>query len=369
MKILVNCRAFDNMAGGVERMAIAMMGALCERSHDVILLTWDKEDARPFYAMDPRITWHKLNLGNPDEKAGWELRLRRALRVRKIVASIRPDVMIGFQHGAFLALRLFTLGLGIPTIAAERNAPTRFEFSSEGKRRHIIFLTFLLASRITIQCENYRNQYPSYLRSKITTISNPVFPARCQATPAGIEGQKKTMLSVGRISYQKNFDVLIDAFSRICTEFPDWHLLIAGDGEGRHELNEKIIQRGLESKITLAGAVSDVELHYCSSHAFCLPSRWEGFPNALAEAMAHGLPVIGFRECAGVNDLIQHQKNGILADGNGNVDTLTASLREIMQNAEARILMGQAGSNAMKNYAPKKIFDLWETLFRNVVSS
>lgn len=369
MKILVICRAFDNMAGGVERMAVAMMGALCERGHDVTLLTWDQAQARPFYTMDPRIKWHKLDMGDPEQRAGWLLRLQRGIRVRKMVRSINPNVMIGFQHGAFLAMRLFTLGLCIPIIAAERNAPARFDFLSASKKKNFIFLSFLLADCITIQCESYRNQYPVYLRSRIRTIPNPVFPALSLASPAGRDATDKTLLAVGRISYQKNFDALLIAFSKICDEFPDWRLLIAGDGEDRSQLMNHISRLGLESRVTLAGAVNDVGALYCASHIFCLPSRWEGFPNALAEAMSHGLPAVGFADCAGVRDLIEHQKNGLLAEGNGDPSSLEFCLRVLMKDADMRERMGAAGILAMRNYTPQRIFDCWEHLFKKVAKA
>ena len=367
MKILFACRKFDKVFGGVERMAIALMNEMVRRGHAVSLLTWDETDnARAFYEMAPHIVWHKIALGGPDQKAGWPLRFRRAVKVRRLVKRITPDVMIGFQHGTFLALRLFTLGLDIPTVAAERNAPDRFEFLSEGKRRHIILPSFLLADRVTIQCESYREGYPAYLRPRIVTIPNPVFPAKRQAAPAGKGQAGKILLSVGRLSYQKHYDVMIDAFARLAKEFPDWQMVIAGDGEDRGKLEKSIAQYGLASRIKLSGATGDVESAYCQAHLFCLPSRWEGFPNALAEALSHGLPAVGFAGCAGVRDLIRDGETGFLAPGNGDVATLTEALRRAMRDDDLRGRMGQAARESTQDYAPEKIFGRWEKVFRDL---
>lgn len=363
MKILVACRSFDQMAGGVERMAVALMNEMCRRGHEVTLLTWDDTNARPFYELDPEIKWHKLSMGDPAYKAGWRLRWRRAVSVRKIVKTARPDVMMGFQHGTFLALRLFTLGLGIPTLSAERNAPDRFEFLQEGKRRHLIYLSFLLARYITIQCESYRNSYPAFLRSRIISISNPVFPAQKQADPAGTEKLQKSLLCVGRLSYQKNQEVLVKAFYQLSKEFPDWCLIFAGEGEDRAALEREIAQLNMGHRIILLGAVKEVSDLYSSSHLFCLSSRWEGFPNALAEAMTHGLPVVGFSQCAGVRDLVQDGVEGFLAPGNGDVDSLAKSLGRLMKDSALRENMGRAAAQAMQAYTPQKIFDAWEDLF------
>ena len=369
MKILVACRSFDNMAGGVERMAVALMNEMCQRGHTIVLLTWDGEHAVPFYDLDSRIEWHRLALGDPAHKAGWSLRLRRALRVRKFVRMAQPDLMIGFQHGTWLALRLFTLGLLIPTVAAERNAPQRFDFLEEGKRRGLIYLSFLLADRITIQCESYRNRYPAFLRSRIVTIPNPVFPAASRADPAGDAAPQKTLLCVGRLSYQKNQAVLIRAFAALAPDFPDWQLVLAGEGEDRPALEREIAALEMGNRISLPGAISAVGDIYAASHLFCLPSRWEGFPNALAEAMAHGLPVAGFSECAGVRDLVQDGGNGLLAPGNGNKSALAAILRRAMADSALRQRLGQAAAQTARAYAPEKIFDAWETFFTDLAGS
>ena len=369
MKILVACRSFDKMAGGVERMAVAMMNEMRRRGHDVGLLTWDGDHAVPFYDLDPRIEWRRLALGDPAHKAGWGIRLRRALNVRRFVKAARPDIMIGFQHGTWLALRLFTMGLRIPTVAAERNAPHRFEFLEEGKRRHLIYLSFLLADRITIQCESYRGHYPAFLRARIVTIPNPVFPAASRADPAGDSAPQKTLLCVGRLSYQKNQAVLIRAFAALAPDFPDWRLVLAGEGEDRAMQEREIAALGMGNRISLPGAISAVGDIYAASHLFCLPSRWEGFPNALAEAMAHGLPVTGFSECAGIRDLVQDGGNGLLAPGNGDKSALAAILRRAMADSALRQRLGQAAAQTVRAYAPEKIFDAWETFFTDLAGS
>ncbi len=178
MKLLFICRAFDNVAGGVERMGTALMNEMCRRGHDVSLLTWDRSKSEAFYKFDERIAWHCLDMGDYMKKAGWGLRFKRARWVRRLVKKLKPDVMLAFQQGTFLSTRLFTFGMGIPTIAAERNAPSRFDHLKAGRYLSLIFQSFRLAKRITIQCESYRNEYPAYLRSRIVTIPNPVFPAQ-----------------------------------------------------------------------------------------------------------------------------------------------------------------------------------------------
>jgi glycosyltransferase involved in cell wall biosynthesis len=369
MKLLLVCRAFDNVAGGVERIATVLMNEMCRRGHEVSLLTWDRSEAEAFYKFDERITWHALDMGDYLQKAGWGLRFKRARRVRRLVKTLKPDVILAFQHGTFLSTRLFTFGMGIPTIASERNAPSRFDHLKAGRYRNLIFQSFRLATRITIQCESYRSEYPAYLQSRIVTIPNPVFPAQSHASPQGEPGQQKTLLSIGRLSYQKNYFVLLQAFAALYKDFPQWRLVIAGEGEDRPRLDAKIVEHELTDQVSLPGAIEDVGSLYRESHLLCLPSRWEGFPNVLAEALSHGLPVVGFEGCAGVRDLIQQGDNGLLAEGNGNVESLARCLRTLMEDDAMRARMGEAGIRSVEPYNPQHIFDMWESFFKEVVRS
>ena len=102
------------------------------------------------------------------------------------------------------------------------------------------------------------------------------------------------LLSVGRLSYQKNYGTLIESFAPLAAAFPNWDLTIVGDGEDRETLMSLVAARGLTGRVLFPGASKSIEQFYARAHCFVLPSRWEGFPNALAEGMAHGLPCVGY---------------------------------------------------------------------------
>jgi glycosyltransferase involved in cell wall biosynthesis len=366
MKILFVSRLFQDVSGGVERMAIAMMNELCARGHAIELLSWDRNGAETWYPLDNRIVWHRLDMGDAMQKAGWFLRARRQLAIRRFLRRSRPDVMIAFQQGPFLTVAVAALGLGIPVIAAERNAPQRFDHVRAGNRRGLIFQTFRLADRITVQLEDYIREYPRYLHRRIVCIPNPVNPAGDLARPAGRRGETKRLLSVGRLSYQKNQTVLIEAFARLANTMPDWRLVLVGTGEDEQKLKQLAADRKLGARVEFTGAVKEVERFYLNSHLFCLPSRWEGFPNALAEAMAHGLPVVGYAGCAGVRQIISDGQTGSLAQGNGSVDALAETLLLLMKDDDRRQSMGAAAAASMRRFAPQAVFDRWDDLFREV---
>jgi GalNAc-alpha-(1->4)-GalNAc-alpha-(1->3)-diNAcBac-PP-undecaprenol alpha-1,4-N-acetyl-D-galactosaminyltransferase len=367
MRLMFAARMIDRMAGGVERMIITIMNAMVARGHEVDLFTWDLRGAEAFYPMAPAITWHRLDMGNPSVKVNKKLIWGRASAIRRLVRRRQPHVIVCFQDGPFFAMKAYTMGLGIPVVAAERNAPTRFDHTRAGRHRKLIFQGLRLAARIAIQCESYRALYPAFLRNRIDCVPNPVLPAmwRARADTPNPDGRFR-LLSVGRLGYQKNYSVLIEAFAHLAPVFPDWDLVIVGDGEDRGWLESLVAERGLERRITLPGVSTSIAKWYASSQLFCLSSQWEGFPNALAEALAHGLPAVGFAGCAGVRDLIAHGSNGLLAYGNGDATSLTVALTALMSDSALRASMGLTAVDSVRRFNPQTIFSRWEQLFSEI---
>lgn len=367
MRILVACRAIDNIAGGVERQSAALINAMIARGHEAALLTWDPDTARSFYPLDPKAHWFKMGLGDPMQKAGLALRFKRMQKTRQIMRDFQPDIIIAFQQGTFFSLKIFTLGIRIPMIAAMRNALSILDFVKMGNRRQFILQTLRLANVITVQFDHYREDYPAYLRDKIRAVPNAIEPAAQVANP-GEDAEKKTLLAVGRLSFQKNYHLLIEAFQKISDDFPDWQLFIAGEGDERKNL-ETLING--HDQIEIPGTIMDVSNLYAKAHLYCQPSLWEGFPNALSEALAHGLPSIGFQNCDGVNALIKHNESGLLASNgqtdSDNIDSLAQALKMLMNDEDKRRMMSENALETMRPYQPGPVFDRWEDILKEVL--
>ena len=364
MRILFVSRLFDGVSGGIERMSTMMMNDMCERGHEVYLFTWDLHGAKANYELDSRVSWKCLNYTNVNVKVNFAVRLKRFFIMRQVIKSFYPDVIIAFQHGVFLNTAIAMIGSNIPIIAAEREAPERLNFLKSGKFSFFYFQSFRLASVITVQIKRYREGYPLYLKGKIVDIPNPVVPVKNQADTM-LKGNK-TLLIVARLGYQKNIKVLLQAFLLIAKDFSDWSLAIVGDGEDRKCLEMLSHCSKYSDQIIFHGDQKDVHVYYANSQLFCLPSRWEGFPNAIAEAMAHGLPCVGFSECAGVNDLINHNVSGLLAAGNDSIESLSLALSTLMKDEKKRGVMGKNSKKITSQYIPQKVFDKWEKLFLTV---
>lgn len=363
MKILFNSRKYDGVAGGVERMSVALMNEMVRRGHQIALTSLDPPEARTFYPLDPAVDWTRIDIGDPSRRASPREILTRLAAMRGVVRRFRPDVIIGFQQGAFVAMAAATLGMGVPVIAAERNAPQRFDHLKDGHGRDFQFQSFRLARFVTIQFDAYRDHYPDFIRDRIVAIPNPVERVARPADPAGSATERKILLCVARLSYQKNQTALIGAFGRLAQAFPDWDLVLVGDGEDRAETEALAASAAPPGRIRLVGAETDVGRRYREAQLFCLPARWEGFPNALAEAMAHGLPAVGFAGCAGVNTLIQPGRTGLLAAPMGDEAALAQALGALMADPDRRAALGSAGRDAIAAYAPDAVFDRWEALF------
>lgn len=362
MNILIMNRQYDGIFGGVELMSTALANEMNARGHNVHIVSLDMPDAKMRYDLNDSIQWHKISTVPAAKKASWLERLQRFKKIRNIAQSNNIDVAIGFQDGAFLSLALALLKTDIPVIAAERNSPSRFEFTKEGKYQNLRYQSFRLAKNVTVQCDSYIKKYPAYLREKIVPISNPVFPVKKKSDPKGKKAKEKIILSVGRASYQKNYEVLVRAFSKISSKYPDWKLVLVGDGDRLEKL--KFMAKGCA--IEFAGYQKDPAPYYAEAQIFCLPSLWEGFPNALAEAMSHGLSCVGFKGCDGINDLIEDGKTGYLAAGNDNAESLAEALDTMISEDEKWQEMGDAGRKKISQYTPELIYDKWEALFKEI---
>lgn len=352
------------MAGGLERISIDLMNEMTRRGYQVGLMTWDDRSAETHYPLDTRVRWLKLDIGNPEIPSDFGERLARLARFRSFVKEFQPDVILGFQSGAALFSRIATLGLRIPILAAERVSPDMWRYVRTGFRYRILDVYSLaLADRITVQFPDYKKRYPRILWRKIVAIHNPVShrPSdRCVAN----DSSEKILLYVARFCFQKNHELLINAFAQLSDSFKDWKLVLAGDGEYDKRVREQVIRMGLADRVVFCGAVRDVDSWYGKADLVAFPSYFEGFPNALAEALAWGIPCVGLRNTLGVNSLIEDKVSGLLVDGTP--EAFACGLATLMRDPEMRERMSTAARAISTRYSPQNSYELWDSLLRKM---
>lgn len=183
------------------------------------------------------------------------------------------------------------------------------------------------------------------------------------------------IVDVARLeSGTKRQHLLVNAFARIAEQFPTWRLELWGginstaDGKTYiQNLRNMIRDYHLENRVIIAGETRDVLSIYQKASIFAFPSAHEGFPLAMTEAMSAGLPVVAYRSCPAVNELVKDGETGLLV-GDG-VDALAEGLKKLMGDERLRKQMGRAAHETMKEFAPEKIWDQWEVLMKDVVAN
>lgn len=180
----------------------------------------------------------------------------------------------------------------------------------------------------------------------------------------------KKVLAVGRLCKQKGFDSLIKIWQKLPSELKSiWHLDIVGEGQDKEELKSLIKEYELEDSISLKGHTSDIEKEYKSHQIFCFPSRYEGFPLALLEAMSHSMPCVAFNCPCGPADLIENGQTGFLIPL-GDFDLFKETLISLMNDSNLQKHIGDmAYKNISKNYNEDTIMEKWISLFSEVITA
>lgn len=387
------CFIIDRLAGvtgGAERMLCLIASALARRGHAVEVVTADPADAAPapFYPLDARV--RRITLERPPGAAArlaqrlvnllhrtgltrtwagsavaWAIR-RRPLhrRMRAHLTASRPDVAIAFMRGA-----IGLAGHGGPPrpargIAALRNVPAE-ELDLDHDRQFLFQRWIGIRAvrhfdRITVQLPEYVADLPADLRPRARVIPNPVaLPDR----PPPAAGRAALVVAVSRLVPQKRIDALIDAWAAVAPAHPGWRLEIYGDGPERAALAARIDRLGIAGSARLMGVTDAIGAVYARARLMVHPSAFEGFPNAVAEALAHGVPVTGFADCPGLNGLVRDDVNGRLVPAAADrAGALAAALGALLADPGMLDRLGAAGPGTMTPYGEAAVIDRWEAL-------
>ena len=199
------------------------------------------------------------------------------------------------------------------------------------------------------------------LKNNIVCIPNPRtftpgdFPALAK---------KKMVLAAGRYTYQKGFDILVEAWAKIAGEFPDWELRIAGDGEDGDALRALAGKSGASGSIIL-GKDNDIKALYSQAALYAMTSRYEGLPMVLLEAQAAGLPIVSVKCKCGPLDVVRGGIDGLLVN-EGDTDAFAAALKELINDEELRKNMGRAALENSERFSEPVIMQKWADLFSSL---
>jgi glycosyltransferase involved in cell wall biosynthesis len=175
------------------------------------------------------------------------------------------------------------------------------------------------------------------------------------------------LLGVGRLSEEKDFSTLIKVFGELAAYHPDWDLVIVGGGPECERLGALIIELGLSERVFLPGVVGNLGEWYGRSDLYVMTSRFEGFPNTLAEALAHGLPAVSFDCDTGPRDIIRNELDGLLV-APGDMSALRLALDRVMGDNLLRMRFAERSVEARERFSIERVAGLWEALFRKKFS-
>ncbi|MDR5804597.1 glycosyltransferase family 4 protein [Caballeronia sp. LZ001] len=354
-------------SGGAERVAATLVNAWSERGDDVTLIATYSGKGDCFYKISENVRFIYLTdrAGSQGGKLSSFVQRQRALR--SLIRENRPDVVISFLTNVNVAAILATLGLGIPVIACEHNDPSRDGRSALWKL--LTRLTYPHASAITVLTENvvapFKTMVPGMRH--IAVVPNPLPDELFQQSAPSIEtGAHMRLVSLGRLHPQKNYRLLIDAFSSIANACPEWDLWIWGEGAERASLEAEIERRGMTQRIFLPGVTENPWTEILRSQAFVMSSRFEGFGLALAESMALGVPAVAVDCLSGPRYITRDGQDALLVPV-ANPQALAAAIQRMLTDDTLRAELSRKGAKSVRErYSTNTILRVWDELFTRV---
>ena len=338
-------------SGGSERVMSLVANQLAVRGHEVEIVNLNKHIV--FYPIHQNV-----HLSFAEDEVGSSI-IRKICWLRKHVKKEKPDVVIPFMEAVYCVTLLALIGIKVPVISSERIDPRKSPFIRNILRR--IFLP--LTTHLVVQTQDIKAFYPKFIQKRTSIIYNPVSETVFHLQE---EPKENTIISVGKLDGQKNQKLLINAFARIADKFPEWKLVIYGEGRERESLESLVssFKSQVSRRILLPGRCETVIEEMNKAKVFAFSSDFEGMSNAILEAVCVGLPVVT-TNVSGAAELVKDGEGGFVVpirDGKALAD----ALRTILLDEKLREKMAQENKARAKEFKLDMIVDQWESLILHI---
>lgn len=363
--------------GGAQRVLVLIAEGFHKKGYEVAVVTIDGID-KDFYTLSAGIQRVALDIaGNSltSLHAVWN-NLYRLWILRQVIYSLQPDVVISFLDIINIMTSLALTQIKYPVIATEHCVPSLLSDQLVWERlRRITYPNLEKIVSVSQGVDSYFDWLP---KAKRTVIYNPIDPsALLQRTGkptsdrlldgrASSREDTRTLIAMGRLTKQKGFDLLLQAFARLKDIHIEWTLTILGEGELRTELECLREKLGLSGQVRFPGVVKNPYEILRLADIFVMSSRFEGFGNVLIEAMACGLPVIATDCPCGPREIIRDGVDGILVP-NKDVEALATAMDRLMSDEGERKRLSDCASKAVERFSLEKVMGMWEELLDEVV--
>lgn len=353
--------------GGLERVLSIKASYLADHlNYKVFILTLNQNTECLFYHFSDKIKYHNIQAtGNPVK---YILQYRSG--IKNYIKKIMPDIVLVCDDGLKGLLLPIIIGKPCPMIY-ERHVSKNIEVKSE--RPSIInklktWATFKLMdfgaaryNKFIVLTQGNTNEWHLH---NVQVIPNPLsfYPKHEEISTL----TNKNVLAVGKQSYQKGYDRLLQSWKLVHEKHPDWTLDIYGtfsESENLEALGKKL---NILKSVNFYEPVKNISEKYKEASIYVMSSRYEGFGMVLTEAMSYGVPCVSFDCPYGPSDIIAHDEDGYLVK-NGDTITLAERINKLIENSTLRINMGQTARRNVERFLPEVIVPQWDELFKKML--
>jgi glycosyltransferase involved in cell wall biosynthesis len=343
--------------GGAERVTTLIARELATRGHRCTIFTLDGETA-DFHGVPAGV--ERVRVASGGRSASLFAAVRNnvggVVGLARALGRVRPDVVLAFGDTTNVKALLAAEPLRIPVVVSERVDPSTVAIGRAWSR--LRRLAYPRAAAVVVQTERVRPWAERITNAaRVEVIGNPV---ELDAPPA-TEPRAQEIVAVGRLVAQKGFAVLLRAFSRLTAQFPGWRLTILGEGPLRNELQSLARELGIADEVRLTGQVHDVRARLRRASVFVLSSRFEGFPNALLEAMAEGAAIVATDCPSGPREILRDCPDAILIPVDDEA-ALADALARMLADPERRSACGRSARASVARSTPAAVTDAWEAV-------
>lgn len=374
MKILYNI-AGTYRSGGMERVLANKSNWLVANGYEVVIATTDQCGRPSFFKLDSRIKCYDLNI-NYEKNNGTSLiskiihfPYKQFLHKRRLKALIdveSPDLVVS----------MFCNDVNFITDIQDNSSKileihfSKFKRLQYGRKG----LWKMVDSYLTKKDERLVRKFDRFVvlshedksywgeMKNIVVIPNALSRKKSYSCSSLLN---KRAIAVGRYTYQKGFDRLIDAWKIVHEYCPDWQLDIVGEGEDKIVLENQIKNNKLENIVHLISPTLEIEHKYLESSLLVMSSRYEGFGLVLIEAHSCGLPTVSFNCKSGPSDIIQNGVNGFLIE-DGDIKEMALKIVQLIKDEPLRMKMGERAYRGSIKYSEERIMKQWMDLFDEV---
>lgn len=351
--------------GGLERVLSVKASHFSKvMDHEVHILTLNDSQETPFFNFHSSIFRHNLDL----KKSAIPYTLGYLRGIKKTIADIKPDIVLVCDDGLKGMVLPRLISKRVPMVY-ERHVSRNISIKGDNPTLATKFKTKLLFKLMEWGGSKYdafvvltHGNLREWNLKNLKVIPNPLSFVPTKDT---LE-RNKTVIAVGKHSFQKGYDLLIDVWRRVSPKFPEWKLEIYGTKHSNFSIEPLISKYNLESSVHLYNPTQDIEKKFKKASIHVLSSRFEGFGMVITEAMACGIPSIAFDCPHGPSDIITDNFDGILVD-NGNIVAMAMALEKLMGNETRRKEMGINAKESINRYRIDNIAKQWDGLFNSLV--